>query len=390
MNKEKLDRLQGVLDEMVETSFVAGVNCLVLEHGKEVGYYEAGYRDLKSRKSLSRDTIFLLYSMTKPITAAVTMLLMEEGRVDLLDPVSKYISGFRNQKVIQDGKMVPTYKEVTIKDLLSMTSGIVYGGIETLVEEEMGKVFERINEKLLGEAAYTTLQVAEQIGRCPLKFQPGTKWQYGASADVLGAVVECVSGMKFGEFLKQRIFEPLEMKDTAFYVPEEKKERLSKVYQVVEGELVEYRGNHLGIMTDMPKYPKFESGGAGLVSTIDDYARFATMLMNKGTYNGRRILAPKTVEYMTSCHLDEKVKTYYNWDSLAGYSYGNLMRVMIDSGLAVINGTNGEYGWDGWLGPYFMNDPVHKLTILMMQQRTDSGTTAYTRKIRNIVAGALE
>lgn len=390
MKRETLDRVQDLLNEMVETSYVAGVSCMILEQGKEQGYYQAGYADLSVQKAVTRDTIYLLYSMTKPVTAAAVMILMEEGRLDLLEPVEKYIPGFKNQQVEKSGQYESVNRAVTIKDLLSMTSGLVYDGEETPAQREMQKLFEDVKEKLLTEEAYTTLEVANKIGRNPLQFQPGEHWEYGTSADILGAVVECVSGKRFGEFLEERIFKPLGMKDTGFYVPDEKKYRLSKVYEEIEGELKEYHDNRLGIMIDMPKYPSFESGGAGLVSTIDDYAKFAAMLLNRGEYEGKRILAPKTVDYMTSCKLNEIQQKDLIWDNLPGHTYGNLMRVMVDSGLAVINGTNGEYGWDGWLGPYFSNDPKHQVTILLMQQRAASGTTSYTRKLRNIVASAME
>lgn len=390
MKKEQLHKLQPLLSEMVETGFVAGVNLLVLENGIETGYFEAGYMDLEAQTSIQRDTIFLLYSMSKPITATAIMMLMEDGVLDLLDPVSKYIPSFKHQYVAEDLTLVPTHREVTIKDLLSMTSGLVYGGTQTLAEREMDKLFEEIKEKLLTDSAYTTLEIAEKIGTLPLQFQPGAHWQYGTSADILGAIVEQASGMRFGVFLEERLFAPLGMKDTGFYVPEHKKARFSKVYQEVNGHLTAFHHNHLGILIDMPHAPAFESGGAGLVSTLDDYAQFATMLLNKGTYKGQTLLSPQTVHYLTHCHLEAHTQKDMNWDSLSGYTYGNLMRIMTDEGSAIFSGTQGEYGWDGWLGPYFANDPQHQVTILMMQQRTDSGTTSYTRKIRNIISAALQ
>ena len=199
-----------------------------------------------------------------------------------------------------------------------------------------------------------------------------------------------VAGKSFGEFLKENIFMPLGMVDTGFEVPEEKRNRLAKTYQQGKEGLEEYTGNNLGILISMEKKPRFESGGAGLVSTIDDYSHFAQMLLNKGEFKGVHILAPKTVEYMTNCKLpdflDQEVAT---WDSLRGHSYGNLMRMMNRPELAIFNGSKGEYGWDGWLGPYFSNDPTNQITFLMMQQKTDTGTTPYTRKLRNIVAASL-
>lgn len=390
MNQEKLGAVQEILNEMVETSYVAGVNCLILEKGKEVAYYEAGYADLKEKKPLKRDNLFLLYSMSKPITAVATMLLMERGKIDLLDPVEKFIPAFKGQQVIENGECVPCKKPITIKDLLSMTSGILYGNNIEVTGLKMDALFEDVKARLLSPNAYTTLEFAEHVGSIPLAFQPGSHWAYGASADVLGAVIEVVAGKSFGEFLKENIFMPLGMVDTGFEVPEEKRNRLAKTYQQGKEGLEEYTGNNLGILISMEKKPRFESGGAGLVSTIDDYSHFAQMLLNKGEFKGVHILAPKTVEYMTNCKLpdflDQEVAT---WDSLRGHSYGNLMRMMNRPELAIFNGSKGEYGWDGWLGPYFSNDPTNQITFLMMQQKTDTGTTPYTRKLRNIVAASL-
>ena len=236
----------------------------------------------------------------------------------------------------------------------------------------------------------TTLEAASKLGEGRLAFQPGESWRYGVSADILGAVVEVASGMRFGEFLNKEFFTPLGMKDTAFDVPEEKRGRLTKVYEATREGLTEYHGNHLGICNHMDADIRYESGGAGLVSSIEDYRHFAQMLMNKGSYRGRKYLSSATVSYMTNCSLlpcqQEMMK---GWESLAGYTYGNLMRIMTNPSLAVINGSMGEYGWDGWLGPYFSNMPQEDTTFLMMLQLKDSGTFTLTRKLRNVLGAAF-
>lgn len=391
MNQERLSRVQEVLNEMVETSYVAGVSCLVLKQGEEVGYFEAGYADIAAQKPFKRDTICLLYSMSKPVTAAAAMVLMERGKIDLLDPVERFIPSFKNQMVLEGNQLVPCQKPVTIKDLLSMTSGLLYGNNVDAAGIGMEALFEEVKAHLATSRAYTTYEIAERMGSVPLAFQPGSHWAYGASADVLGAVIEVVAGKSFSEFLKENIFDPLGMEDTGFWVPEHKQNRLAKVYAQENEALVEYNGNNLGILIRMDQKPRFESGGAGLVSTIDDYSHFAQMLLQKGNFGGKQILAPKTVEYMTTCQLTSRLnEEVATWDSLRGHSYGNLMRIMIHPELAVFNGSKGEYGWDGWLGPYLANDPVHDLTFLLMQQRTDTGTTPYTRRLRNIVSSAMK
>lgn len=391
MKTQKLERLGELATEMVETGYVAGVNCMVLQHGRELAYYEAGYRDVAGNKKMTRDTIFRLYSMTKPVTSAAAMILLEEGKIDLLDPVSKFLPGFQNQYVIENGVKIPVTKPATIQNLLNMTSGLVYPGEGNPAEIRNTPLMEEIIAKLSTPEALKTVDIANRIGELPLAFMPGTTWQYGLSADVLGAVIEVVSGMSYGEFLKKRIFEPLGMQDTAFYVPAARQDRLAKVYRETEDGLVEEHFSYLGIQNTMEREPAFESGGAGLTSTIDDYARFTQMLLQKGEYQGRRILSQETVRFMTTAHVSaQQQRGVETWESLAGYTYGNLMRIMTSPESAGGLGSLGEYGWDGWLGTYMMNDPAHDMTFLMMYQRTDSGTVGYSRKMRNVLFAALE
>lgn len=391
MNKQKLSRLQNILQEMTDENFVSGVSCMVLQNGHEQCYYEAGYRDITGKLPMTRDTIFRLYSMSKPVTSTAVMMLLEEGKIDLLDPVAKYLPSFSNQYVMQNGVMTPVTRPVTIQNLLNMTSGLVYLGESNAAEVRSGALFEEIIAKLDSPHPLTTLEIMNRLGEIPLAFQPGEKWQYGISADVLGAIVEVVSGMRFGEFLAKRIFEPLGMKDTAFYVPSEKQHRLAKVYDDTPNGIQETDTCHLGIQNRMERNPAFESGGAGLVSTIDDYAAFTQMLLHNGTFRDQTLLSEKTVEFMTKAHLTPEQQPCVNqWDSMPGFTYANLLRILVDPGASLSLGSLGEYGWDGWLGTYMMNDPADKLTLLIMQQKTNSGTTSYTRRIRNIVFSALE
>lgn len=390
MNQQKLSRLQELLWEMTENSFVSGANCMVLQGGEEQCYYEAGMRDLSAGLPMTRDTIFRLYSMTKPVTAAAAMILLEEGRIDLYDPVSDYLPGFRNQKVMTDGVLTPVKRPVVIQDLLNMTSGLTYPGEGCPSEMHTNLLMDEVITRLSSPQALTTCEIMNRLGAIPLAFQPGEKWQYGMSADVLGAVIEVVSGMRFGDFLNQRILEPLGMNDTGFFVSREKQERLAKVYRDVGKGLEEFHFPHLGISNDMKIPPAFESGGAGLVSTIDDYARFAQMLLHRGSLGNVTLLSPRTVDFMTRAHLAPALDTYVRqWESLAGCSYANLMRIMKDPGAAISLSRDGEFGWDGWLGAYMTIDPADDMILLLMYQKTDSGTTAYTRKIRNVVFSAL-
>ncbi|URZ16585.1 serine hydrolase domain-containing protein [Clostridium felsineum] len=387
----EINSIKKVLREHINANFVAGANLMIIKDGKEIFYHENGLANREKKIPVKRDSIFRLYSMTKPITAAAAMILLERGQIDLYDPVSKYISTFKEQMVDSKEGRVKARREVMLKDLLSMTSGLVYGGGNNRAGKDTEVLFEEIDKRLFSDNPMSTLEIASRLGQCTLSFQPGENFEYGTSADVLGAVVEVATGKRFGEFLRKEIFEPLGMKDTGFFVPEEKRGRLVRTYaEDGKGDLELYTGNHLGIIHSMDREPAFQSGGAGLSSTIDDYAKFANMLMNNGELNGIRILKPHTVKYLTSGSLSkEQQKGLDSWESLCGYSYGNLMRVMKDCSRAGDLATLGEYGWDGWLGPYFCNCPKERLIFLFMIQKKDAGTTTLTRKLRNIILSSM-
>lgn len=386
MNTTDMDQIKKILRRSIKNNDIAGGNLMILKGGEEIFYHEEGFADREAGLPIKRNSIFRLYSMSKPVTAVAVMILMERGEIDLFDPVSKYLDGFKNQMVEEEGSLIPVNREVTLKDLLSMTSGLVYGGNDR-AGQETEALFQEIDSRLLGDSPMGTVEIMNKLGKCSLAFQPGASWQYGASADVLGAVVEVVSGMRFGEFLNKELFEPLAMKETGFWLPEEKRDRLVKTYaDNGQGGLQLYTANHLGIVHQMDRNPAFESGGAGLVSTIDDYSRFTRMLMKEGSFEGIQILKPKTVKYLISGTLSaEQQKSFDLWHTLSGHSYGNLMRVMKDYSQAGSLGSLGEYGWDGWLGAYFCNCPEDDLTFLFMMQKTDAGTTSLTRKLRNII-----
>ncbi len=391
MNQDRLARLGEVLEENVKNGHIAGGNLAVMYKGKEIYYAEAGYADIAAGKKMKRDSLFRLYSMSKPITAAAVMLLIERGMLDMLDPIAKFIPTFEHMTVASADGDVAAVRPVTVKDCMCMTSGLPYGTDPDASSQDVGKVFDEMYERLYTDNQMSTVEFAIKLGNCRLDFEPGTHWRYGTSADVLGAVVEIVSGMRFGNFLQKEFFEPLGMKDTGFCVPDEKLDRLTVVYEETAEGLIEYHDSHLGIINHMDRENAFQSGGAGLVSTIADYEKFAQMLMNGGSFEGRRYLAPRTVEFLTHSRLTPQQQVNMDcWESLAGFTYGNLMRILDDPAKAVINGSVGEYGWDGWLGPYFANMPQEDITFLLMLQRKDTGTFDLTRKLRNVLASAIE
>lgn len=389
MNKYQLDKIQNLLDDMVKTRFAAGASCLVFQGGTEQGYYESGFASLENEIPFRRDTICHMYSMSKPITSAAVMLLLQDGRLDLMQPLSEILPAFAHPLVVNpDGSgLMPSPKEITIRDLLAMTSGYTYGGTADAGRVQTSALIAETIRRMDADPL-TTMDFMNRLAAVPLSFIPGTSFEYGLSADILGAVVEAVSGRKFSSFLNEHIFRPLHMDDTGFYVPAAKQHRLAKIY--CKDTLSLYTDANLAISNDMYTPPAFESGGAGIVSTIDDYMRFNRMLLNRGTLDGVKILEPGTVTFMRTQSLTPVQQAVFDagFPQFSGYTYGNLMRVMIKPELSQSISSAGEYGWDGWLGTYMMIDPARDLCVVFMQQLTDSGTTTCTRRLRNIIYSA--
>ena len=391
------EKIQSVLDDFVAKKEAAGLNLLLCKNGTELGYWEAGYADVAAGHAYSRDTIVRLYSMSKPVTAAAAMVLIEEGRLDFAEEVYRYLPEFKNLKVCTEkgrsGTPHPATRPILISDLLNMTSGYTYGAWSEdcpLGEHLTSDFIAELNtdEAEGGANKITTREVARRLSEIPVSFEPGTDYNYGLSADILGAVIEVVSGMKYSDFLKERIFKPLGMIDTDFYVPDSKQPRLAKVYRA-GGELFTYC--NLGIQDKMNHQPAFESGGAGLCSTIDDYMKFALMLNNGGIFEGRRILSENTIKYLSEARLTPALQQRFDMrmPHLAGYTYCNLLRVAANPGSCNVITNQGEFGWDGWLGPYVSVDLKSGITIVMTMQRCDSGTTSAARKARNIIYSSL-
>lgn len=381
------ERIAAIINQEIEAGEIAGANIMVLHKGKEIFFDCYGYADKENKFPVKRDTIFRLFSMSKPITAVATMILVERGEIDVRDAVSKYIPAFAGQKVWCDGKEVPAERDITVWDCLNMTTGIPYPDLSFESGRQMDELFKELIARRENGEVVTTMDYVNRIAQIPLAFQPGERWMYGLSADILGAVIEVVSGKKYSKFLQDEIFLPLGMKDTGFYVPADKEWRFAKNYDMVNGELVPFTRSHLG------EYYKqdvaFESGGAGMVSTIEDYSHFTQMLVNGGTYNGVRILGRKTVAYMAQNHLRPEQMGALNWDSNLGCGYGCLTRVLINQSAAGTNGSLGEFGWDGWTGNYMTVDPSEELTILYFIQRCGAGFTPAMRKLRSVIYGSI-
>ena len=388
---DKLEYMSDVINKEIADGQISGASTAVLKDGEIVFRKEYGYADIEKGKKMKDNTIFRLFSLTKPITAVAAMILFERGLIDLESPVKNYINGYENMSVIKDGKYIPANSDITIHHLLNMTAGMVYGGDWCESGAEMQKLFDELKIRMANGEEFTTMQIAELLAEKPLMFHPGESWTYGTCSDVMGAVIEKVSGMKFSEFLKKEIFEPLQMIDTGFYIPEDKYDRLAQIYYYDEKEKkpVVFDDFHL-LLTDYKKPPAFESGGAGLVSTLDDYIKFTSMLLNKGEYNGKRILGRKTAQYMTTNQMTKNQMYALYYGATKGYGYGNYLRILTDKAAAATNASLGEYGWDGWTGDYITISPEDNMIFLYFIQRCGAGCNETTRKLRQIVYGALE
>ncbi len=355
--------LQNTLSRFVSSGQIAGCAVRVLRKDDILFEGSFGYADIEKKvKMSSENTIFPIASMSKVITVAGVMQLYEQGLFKMWDPVSEYLPGFKSPKIAKENpdgtyEIVDAGGEVTMRQLFTMTSGVPYGWGDTAA----GRIrIEKEKEYMAsGEPFPGTVEYANLVGQLPLAFEPGEKWMYGFSIDVLGAVLEVLTGRSLGEYLKENIFDPLGMKDTGFFVPAENHSRIATLYHINEG-----------LKPDQRNYPaakpEFESGGGGLFSTVPDYSRFAQMLLHGGTLDGVRILGRKTVDLISTDHLTPEQRKSDSWDTQRGYGYGLGVRVMTNPELAGINGSVGEWGWDGAFGNWFCVDPKESLTCVYL------------------------
>ena len=387
---KRLEQLKLLMEEEIQKGIVMGSAIRVLHNNKVVYEEGVGYGCKETNTLIKNDTIYRMYSMSKPVTAVASMILYERGMLGLLDPVSMYLEGFKNQKVLTKDGLVDVNREATISDLLNMTSGVVYPDLNMEAGVYMVNLYDNVTRERKEGNYIDTITLCNRIGKEPLEFHPGERWRYGASADILGAVIEVVSGKSFYNFLNDEIFIPLGMVDTSFYVPEDKLNRFAEIYEYKEDikQLEPCTWSHLGL-NDFKSKPEFESGGAGLVSTIEDYSKFALMLLNGGTYNGVKILGSKTMEYLKKPQLRGEKATYKDWPSMNGYEYGNLMRYLTDQTAAATSASEGIFGWDGWTGNYFFVDPKENLIMIYMVQNVNGTNISLINKLQAVIYSAL-
>jgi CubicO group peptidase (beta-lactamase class C family) len=357
----------------IATGKIPGAILLIQQHGKPVYFENFGVRDIATELSMSADTIFRLYSMSKAVTSVAAMMLVEEGKLALADPVSKYIPAFADVKVGvekhgADGKaslsLVPLDRPITIEDLLRHTSGLTYGFYGDSAVSNLYAEADLFNGDL------TNAEFVERIAKLPLAEQPGTAWDYGQSLDVLGRIIELVSGQSLYQFEKERLLGPLGMSETAFYVADPAKRRL------VAEPMPNDRSIGSGLMIRDPmQVRRSESGGAGLVGTVGDYARFAQMLLSGGTLDGHRYLKPETIALMTRDHIGPETgitrnHAYYP-GAYSGFGLGFAVRTSVPPNT---EWPLGEYRWDGVAGTFFFIDPTDDMfAIFMVQTPSERG-----------------
>lgn len=364
---DRLRRVHPVMQAYVDQKKLPGIITLVSRRGKVVHFEKFGLMDIESNKPMQADTIFRVYSMTKPITSVAMMMLYEEGRFQLDDPISKFIPAFTDVKVFgkaNDGKikLSDLEREITIRDLMTHTSGLTYASLEA------SPVAAMYHEAGLLNRDRTLQENVQELVKLPLVNQPGTVWRYSVSTDVLGHLVELIANMPFDAFLEQQIFAPLHMTDTGFYVPKEKIDRFAALYSPADNGRLE--------LTDPPapgeysKPPSLFSGGGGLVSTITDYVRFAQMVLNGGELDGTRLLGRKTIEFMTTNHIPDQLmplQIAHDW-VLHGYGYGLGFGVIMNSAQSQVLGSSNTYGWGGAASTHFWIDPKEELLGVIMTQ----------------------
>ncbi|WP_247237404.1 serine hydrolase [Telluribacter sp. SYSU D00476] len=387
MSTERLQRIESVVQDYVNQQRIAGAVALVVRNGKIVYYKGIGYDDMDTKSPLKRDAIFRIASQTKAITSTAVMMLYEEGKLLLDDPVSKYIPSFKEPKVLATFNekdttftTVPAKREITIRDLLTHTSGISYAGIGT---KEATAIYAKYKiPSGIGTPNYKLADAITLLGTMPLVHQPGEKFSYGLNTDVLGYVVEVVSGKTLDEFFRQRIFEPLGMKDTYFYLPSDKAGRLTTLYtQNREGATIKSVARN-GSTPDFPKQKgTFYSGGAGLSSTAYDYAIFLQSMLNGGQYGSKRILGPITIDMMTANQIGDL--------NVGARKFGLGYAVATEKEAARIPVSVGTYEWGGIFGTTYWADPKEGIVALIMTQKYPNSYGDLSDKFKVLVYQAI-
>ena len=400
LSKEKLMAMENFFKEKyIQNGKLAGIQTLVARKGKVVHFKSTGLRDVENNKKIEKDTIFRIYSMTKPITSVALMQLFEQGLFQLADPVSKFLPEFKNPKVFLSGSYPhfmtsPAEREITIRDLLTHTAGLTYGfHYRTNVDHAYRKVWSgpRGDNTDFSFPPLDLENFSKSIASLPLEFSPGEKWNYSVATDICGRLVEVLSDMTLDAYFSKYIFKPLKMKDTSFYVPKNKLSRFAACYERTPKEYLKLQdsGDAKSGYSSMPLHL---SGGGGLVSTTEDYFNFCQMLLNGGLFEGKRLLSRKTIELMTSNHLpgNQDMVTMGSEGSFSeirykGVGFGLGFGVNIDLADTQNSGSVGSYNWGGAASTFFWVDPKEELICILMTQLMPSGYYPIRMQMQSMV-----
>jgi CubicO group peptidase (beta-lactamase class C family) len=395
LSSSRLARIGTHLEGYIEAGKLAGALILVARRG-QVAYFEpVGHLEIERRRPVTRDAVFRIYSMTKPITSVGLMMLYEQGRLQLDDPVHRFIPAWSNLRVFAGGNhpgfaTTPTARPMTVRDLLTHTSGLTYGFME---RTNVDAAYRKLGVADRTRPGYTLHDMVDTLAELPLEFSPGTRWNYSVSTDVLGHLIEVISGQRLDAYLREHVLEPLGMRDTSFVIGEEQLPRFAANYQrQADGSLT---------LIDDPERSEYRecsffSGGGGLVSTVPDYFRFAAMLRNRGELDGIRLLGRKTVELMTINHLPGGQELtqlaqagMFTETPYAGMGFGLGFSVMQSPARAQILGTPGEYAWGGAASTSFWIDPAEDVIVIFMTQLMPSSSYPLRRELRVLAYAAL-
>jgi len=367
---KRLKNVDAYLARIVEQGKVSGAAGMITRHGIEAYCASFGMRDIAEKAPLKNDAIYRIWSMSKTFTVVAAMTLYEKGLFRLHQPIADFLPAFKDMKVAEHNKrgaisLVPAKRPITFEHLFTMTSGLPYPGEGSYSAIKMMEIQGKVGKDAGNGKPWNTARMVDEVAKTPLCFHPGEQWLYGFSHDVLGRLIEVISGKTLGEYLKETIFTPLGLKDTAFYVPKEKQDRVVTPYRLGSKGLEEIKDGHDNAS---PNPPVFESGGGGLCSTMTDCARYAQMLLGGGRLGNERVLSRKTIELIRTNHVEIPLLRPAYFPHMTGYGYGLGVRTMLNTAEAGLNGSLGEWAWDGMMGTYYCVDPAEDMTALFFIQ----------------------
>jgi CubicO group peptidase (beta-lactamase class C family) len=382
----RLLRINNLMNRYVDSEKLAGIDICIVRSG-QLAYRETfGYQNLETKKPLAQDSIFRIYSMTKPISSVALMMLYEEALFNLTDPVSQFLPAFNKVKVMgSDGELQEPHRPISIQDLLRHTAGLSYGG-----HLDSGSPVDDLYDKAdLFNPNNTLAEFSARVADLPLMYHPGEKWHYSVATDIVGYLVEVLADRPLADFMHEKIIDPLGMVDTAFYIDPTKLNRFCTLYGIT-------KDSDFGVL-DLPASSEYlppvslHSGGSGLVSTTSDYLQFARCVLNKGELDGTRLLGSRTVDFMTCNHLPKDLLpiAFEGAEPMLGMGFGLGFGVMLDAAQSGVMGSVGDQSWGGYAETYFWIDPQEELIALLMSQYLPSQTYPIRKEFRSAVYQAL-